>query len=1125
MPSTPHSSFPLLFLLSYPLLLLFCVGSQVFFACRGTSTPAHGCACWLGWGLHPLPVKTSYFATTTAQGRGRGRGQSLDPDPVLLGGLTVQTPLMPRHQRGLVDHMTGAGQSLRDPCIPMGARGPPRFAFSFGGAGRCADVAPARRTIPGVNLRRVLRVGSWNVQTLSEDHRLPHLSDELSRLRVDMVGLSETRRPGTGEISSKGYSYYWSGMSNGARLRGVAIGISSRLQPSVVEVTPVDERIMQLRLKHSMGFMSVVAVYAPTEMCETEEKEMFYAKLELVLDQCPRRDTLIVLGDFNAVTGSERDGYEICVGPHGSGTRNTNSSLLLNFARSRRLRIAGSWYQRPPLHRWTWYSNAGGVAKEIDHILVSTRWRILQNCRVFRSAEFFATDHRLVVATLKLHVRTRMSPRCNHTVFHLERLKDLTCAQEYAVAVSNRFEVLDTLEDPVELWDTFKRETLEAAKGCIGERPRSRGGFASRETLDSIEESRAARLAGNRDQYRTLSRRTRAFLRRDKERYVRGLAEDVECHLNANDLRPAYRALKKLRSKSTSQVSAIRTADGRLVSDADGQMARWAEYFEQLFTVDPPSGQLQTAGLQALDADPPIDETAPSFDEVKKAVGRLRGGKAAGVCNISAELLKAGGDAAIRGLHAVLTAVWQTGTIPPDWKRGLVVPIWKGKGDRQDCNNYRGITLLSVPGKVLAHLLLMRIRGHLLKYQRPEQSGFTPGKSTIDRILALRVLVERRLEFRQDLLAVYVDLKKAFDSVHRETLWDLLRLRGIPPRIIGLLTGLYSETVSAVKCGKGVSSFFPVNTGVRQGCVLAPSLFNTCMDWILGRVVDQSHCGASVGNTKITDLVFADDAVIFAESLEVLVMALEVLHEEAKPLGLKVSWPKTKVQDFGGLLDDTVQSVLACGEDVEISENFTYLGSVVHNNGGSRQEVLRRIGLAHGVMDSLSTSIWRCRYLCRQTKIRIFKSLVIPVLLYGCETWTLNTDLKRRIDAFGTKCLRRIIGYRWYDFVSNQRLLRETDSRPITSIVRQRQLRLYGHVARYPEADPACRVISVRDDPTWRRPRGRPRNSWLRQVDASCWELFGTGREPARRLARRDPQGWRHRVGEATRPPAYAPCD
>ena len=131
----------------------------------------------------------------------------------------------------------------------------------------------------------------------------------------------------------------------------------------------------------------------------------------------------------------------------------------------------------------------------------------------------------------------------------------------------------------------------------------------------------------------------------------------------------------------------------------------------------------------------------------------------------------------------------------------------------------------------------------------------------------LRVLVERRREFRQGMLAVYVDLKQAFDSLHRETLWNLLRLRRTPARIIGLLTGLFSGTVSGVKCGGGVSSFFPVNKGVRQSCVLAPSFFNTCMDWVLGRVLEQSHCGASVGNTEVSGFVFADDAAISSSHL------------------------------------------------------------------------------------------------------------------------------------------------------------------------------------------------------------------------------------------------------------------
>ena len=166
----------------------------------------------------------------------------------------------------------------------------------------------------------------------------------------------------------------------------------------------------------------------------------------------------------------------------------------------------------------------------------------------------------------------------------------------------------------------------------------------------------------------------------------------------------------------------------------------------------------------------------------------------------------------------------------------------------------------------------------------------------------------------------------------------------------------------------------------------------------------------AVGNTEITDLVLADDAVILVESLEALVMAREALYKKTKHLGLQVSWVQAKVQMVGGLLDESVQSAHACGEGIEISENFTYLGSAADNDGGLSQETLRRNGLAHSVMDSLNTSIWRCRNICWRTKIRIFKSLMIPVLLYGCETWTLNTDLKRRIDVFSTRCLPRIMG-------------------------------------------------------------------------------------------------------------------
>ena len=132
-----------------------------------------------------------------------------------------------------------------------------------------------------------------------------------------------------------------------------------------------------------------------------------------------------------------------------------------------------------------------------------------------------------------------------------------------------------------------------------------------------------------------------------------------------------------------------------------------------------------------------------------------------------------------------------------------------------------------------------------------------------------------------------------------------------------------------------------------------------------------SGCGESFGTVRVTHVDFANDAVIFVRTTEVLADALESLSEEAEPLGLRVSWIKTKVQAFGGILDATIASIPVNDENVEITQTFTYLGSVIHSSTCCELEVNRRLGRAWSAMNSLDEGVWRCRYLCKRTKVRV----------------------------------------------------------------------------------------------------------------------------------------------------------
>jgi len=143
-------------------------------------------------------------------------------------------------------------------------------------------------------------------------------------------------------------------------------------------------------------------------------------------------------------------------------------------------------------------------------------------------------------------------------------------------------------------------------------------------------------------------------------------------------------------------------------------------------------------------------------------------------CIISVHWIPSG-DFGIQWLTRVIKQVWQTGIIPPDWKKGIIIPIYKGNGSPKDCRKYGGITLLSVPRKVFATVLLSKICDQLLAHCRKEQSGFTHGRSAIGRIVTLKTVIQSRKELQR---IAFIDLKAAFDNTEKHNNWTL----GVRPR-------------------------------------------------------------------------------------------------------------------------------------------------------------------------------------------------------------------------------------------------------------------------------------------------------------------------------------------------------
>ena len=336
------------------------------------------------------------------------------------------------------------------------------------------------------------------------------------------------------------------------------------------------------------------------------------------------------------------------------------------------------------------------------------------------------------------------------------------------------------------------------------------------------------------------------------------------------------------------------------------------------------------------------------------------------------------------------------------------------------------------------------------------------------------MISEKSWEFATPRYLAFLDLEKAFDRVPRKKLWRVLALPdyNIPSNLQRAIRNMYTTSKSAVRPLSGKEIWFDITTGVRQGSILSPLLFVLLMDQVLKSAHSQQE-----DNPEAETLAYADDIGLITDSPEHLQQLLNIWNNTLTTFGLKLNVKKSEVMIMSRI---SRQAHMTVGTTpLNQVDQFKYLGST-YGTGGVKditindriQKFSSNVGLLYPLLKD--------KHVPKKVKTVIYTTILRPVLLYGCESWTLTSVLKSKIQAAEMRVLRLIKGVTRRDRLRNVDIRKELKVKSILTIIEESQLRWYGHMRRMDDTRIPKKWFNWR--PKTKRPTGRPRKRWIEGV-------------------------------------------
>ena len=383
-----------------------------------------------------------------------------------------------------------------------------------------------------------------------------------------------------------------------------------------------------------------------------------------------------------------------------------------------------------------------------------------------------------------------------------------------------------------------------------------------------------------------------------------------------------------------------------------------------------------------------------TLHEVKSAIKSLKNGKASSLDMINSEILKCFDDCYSQFLVNFFNLCYDHSVYP--WNESIITPLHK-TGDVKNPDNSRGITVSSVLGKLFSTILLER----LTKFRKencpdpPNQLGFTKGAQTYDHIFTMQTIISKYKRSKTPVYSVFVDFKKAFDSVSRQALFYKIAKLGITGKFYKILKNMYSNSSAYIKLSGFLSNKFKISKGTEQGHPLSPDLFKIFLN-DLSQLLEDSDC-PELSNILISHLLWADDLIMLSKSPKTCQKQLQILEKYCHEWGIEINEIKTKIMIFGG--DKAKKNNFNFnlnGKPLEIVNSYCYLGINLSNNGELKtaQSILKTKAMR--AFFGLKRTVIRSK-LSHKALTTLFDSLIKPIILYGAPLWTPTSAINKSI--------------------------------------------------------------------------------------------------------------------------------